>query len=241
MKTKSYFGIVQNGSIKMCLNRSFEDVVVIAIDNASNIVIERYYDLGNLMKQRIYAWNASLVDGNFLKKIFPEDSDLSDPLKEACKDKNPAFLYLPCNMSVKGDDKRDFLKLDDFADVQILNEAKLLSIAENVWERNDYGYGIHSFLLCSAISLQDVVAKAKQEGYGFVVKYEGKNKRIIIAWDAEVLTYNQALQKFVGDKEALDYVIQHYKSGYNDFVYSNAREKDLFALDFFNGFKSIKA
>ncbi len=62
-----------------------------------------------------------------------------------------------------------------------------------------YAYGEACCLLICSEDLASIVKRAKQEGYGFVVLYRtdythSRIHRRIIAWDCDVMGYEQALK-----------------------------------------------
>lgn len=128
MEKESIFLIEANGRT-FCGN-IFEKSVCLGVDLGCNCVVEKQ-SVGNREKLILHIWEASLVDGKYLREIFYENEDIVEWLDDNCREFNKVFVYVPQNKLLSGDDKRDFLSIDGFAAIKVISKKDLTSILEN--------------------------------------------------------------------------------------------------------------
>ena len=84
-----------------------------------------------------------------------------------------------------------------------------------------YAYGPHCCLKCDRESdnFAATVKAAYNEGYGFIVRYEGSlKKRVIMAWDCKFTDYHGAAEYFSTSGVDRLFMKAYYDHGYRLFV-----------------------
>ncbi len=77
--------------------------------------------------------------------------------------------------------------------------------------KTEYGYGIDAIFFhrgseTKVSSLKETAVKAKEAGWGFIVRYEGtysNTKSTILGWDIEIVSVEQAKKMFLNNKKIL--------------------------------------